>query len=93
MPEGEMSPFEERLPPADVLSTSRRRTASVEEPRLPLIPGHQIVGTVEEAGDGAGRFSPGERVGVPWLGWTCDECRYCASHRENLCERAGVKMA
>ena len=58
------------------------------DPALPLVPGHQIVGTVEAMGDGAERFSPGERIGVPWLGWTCGECRYCVSGRENLCERA-----
>ncbi len=58
------------------------------EPKLPLVPGHQIVGTVVEAGEGAERFGPGERVGVPWLGWTCGECRYCTSGRENLCDRA-----
>src|SRR6266540_7323616 len=58
------------------------------EPKLPLVPGHQIVGTIEAAGEGATRFSAGEGVGVPWLGWTCGECRYCRSGRENLCERA-----
>jgi alcohol dehydrogenase, propanol-preferring len=60
----------------------------LSEPKLPLIPGHQIVGTVISAGEGAERFAVGERVGVPWLGWTCGECRYCTSGRENLCERA-----
>ncbi len=58
------------------------------EPKLPLVPGHQIVGRVEEAGEGAERFAPGDRVGVPWLGWTCGECGYCRSDRENLCDRA-----
>jgi propanol-preferring alcohol dehydrogenase len=58
------------------------------EPKLPLVPGHQMVGTVVEAGEGAEWFAPGERVGVPWLGWTCGECRYCTSGRENLCDRA-----
>jgi alcohol dehydrogenase, propanol-preferring len=58
------------------------------EPKLPLVPGHQIVGRVAAAGDSAARFAPGERVGVPWLGWTCGECRYCRSGRENLCARA-----
>jgi alcohol dehydrogenase, propanol-preferring len=57
-------------------------------PKLPLVPGHQIVGRVEAAGPGAERFAPGDRVGVPWLGWTCGECRYCRSGRENLCDRA-----
>ena len=58
------------------------------EPKLPLVPGHQIVGTVREVGEGVERFAPGERVGVPWLGWTDGECRYCRSGRENLCDRA-----
>lgn len=56
--------------------------------RLPLTPGHQIVGVVDAAGPGATRFRPGDRVGVPWLRWTCGVCRFCASGRENLCERA-----
>ncbi len=55
------------------------------EPKLPLVPGHQVVG---EAVAGGTRFEPGARVGVPWLGWTCGECRYCLSGRENLCDRA-----
>jgi alcohol dehydrogenase, propanol-preferring len=58
------------------------------EPKLPLVLGHQVVGTVEAVGEGAERFALGERVGVPWLGWTCGECRYCVSGRENLCVRA-----
>ena len=60
----------------------------LSEPKLPLVLGHQIVGTVAAAGDGAERFAPGERVGVPWLGWTDGECRYCRSGRENLCDEA-----
>ena len=55
------------------------------DPALPLVPGHQIVGCVAGGGE---RFSAGERVGVPWLGWTCGDCRYCRSGRENLCDRA-----
>jgi propanol-preferring alcohol dehydrogenase len=58
------------------------------EPKLPLVLGHQIVGTVMELGPGATRFESGQRVGVPWVGWTCSECRYCRAGRENLCERA-----
>jgi propanol-preferring alcohol dehydrogenase len=58
------------------------------DPKLPLVPGHQIVGTVLDAGEGSDRFERGARVGVPWLGWTCGECRYCTSGRENLCDRA-----
>src|ERR1700758_4728301 len=57
-------------------------------PKLPLVPGHEIVGTVAEAGSGANWFNVGARVGVPWLGWTCGECAFCLSERENLCERA-----
>jgi propanol-preferring alcohol dehydrogenase len=57
-------------------------------PKLPLVLGHEIVGTVAARGRGAARFALGARVGVPWLGWTCGTCRYCASGRENLCARA-----
>jgi propanol-preferring alcohol dehydrogenase len=58
------------------------------DPKLPLVPGHQIVASVVEAGAGAAGFEPGARVGVPWLGWTCGSCRYCRSDRENLCDNA-----
>ena len=58
------------------------------DPKLPLILGHQIVGRIEQIGDQADRFSVGERVGIPWLGWTDGECVYCRSSRENLCDRA-----
>ncbi len=58
------------------------------EPKLPLVPGHQVVGMVIECGEGAERHLPGDRIGVPWLGWACGECRYCRSGRENLCDRA-----
>ena len=57
-------------------------------PKLPLVLGHEIVGTVERIGAGVDRFTAGQRVGVPWLGWTCGECRYCRAGRENLCDRA-----
>src|SRR5437660_5099950 len=57
-------------------------------PKLPLIPGHEIVGTVHAKGEAVQRFNIGERVGVPWLGWTCGECLYCRSGRENLCDNA-----
>src|SRR5437764_9838917 len=50
----------------------------LDRPKLPLVPGHQIVGEAED----------GRRLGVPWVGWTCGECRYCRSGRENLCDRA-----
>jgi propanol-preferring alcohol dehydrogenase len=58
------------------------------EPKLPLILGHEIVGRVAEVGDGVQRLSPGDRVGVPWLGWTDGTCRYCGRGMENLCENA-----
>ncbi len=54
--------------------------------RIPIIPGHQVVGTVEALGPGARRFAPGQRVGVAWLRSTCGTCRFCAAGRENLCE-------
>lgn len=56
--------------------------------KLPLVPGHEVVGTVEQCGAGAARFAVGVRVGIAWLGWTCGECEYCRSGRENLCDRA-----
>jgi alcohol dehydrogenase, propanol-preferring len=55
------------------------------EPKLPLVPGHMIVGRVAGRGEGAVRFADGDRIGVPWLGWTDGTCRYCRSGRENLC--------
>jgi propanol-preferring alcohol dehydrogenase len=58
------------------------------EPKLPLVLGHEIVGAVAALGAGVTRFSLGDRVGVPWLGWTCGDCRFCRSGRENLCDRA-----
>jgi propanol-preferring alcohol dehydrogenase len=58
------------------------------KPKLPLVPGHQIVGTVVAHGEGAQRFAVGDRIGVPWLGYADGTCRYCLSGRENLCERA-----
>ena len=58
------------------------------DPKLPLILGHQIVGRIEQIGDHVDGFSVGERVGIPWLGWTDGECGYCRSSRENLCDRA-----
>ena len=57
-------------------------------PGHPVVPGHEVVGSIIETGAGVAGFSPGDRVGVPWLGWTCGECRYCLSGRENLCDRA-----
>lgn len=60
----------------------------LHDPKLPLILGHEIVGVVDEVGDGVTRFRAGDRVGIPWLGWTCGTCRYCTSGRENLCDEA-----
>jgi propanol-preferring alcohol dehydrogenase len=58
------------------------------DPKLPLVPGHEIIGNVVEKGESVDRFAVGDRVGVPWLGWTCGVCEYCRSGRENLCDRA-----
>ncbi|WP_042304040.1 zinc-dependent alcohol dehydrogenase family protein [Paraburkholderia kururiensis] len=56
------------------------------EPKRPVIPGHEIVGTVAALGEGVTGFAVGDRVGVPWVGHTCGHCRYCLAHRENLCD-------
>src|SRR5579863_6857382 len=56
------------------------------KPKLPIVPGHEIVGRVDAVGDGVSGFTLGERVGVPWLGATCGVCPYCRSQRENLCD-------
>src|SRR2546430_17702830 len=66
------------------------RDGELPNPTLPLILGHEIVCTVTATGGvpGVDRFGIGDRVGVPWLGWSCGECRYCRSGRENLCDRA-----
>ena len=58
------------------------------DPKLPLVLGHEIIGTVVERGADVDRFTIGDRVGVPWLGWTCGVCEYCRSGQENLCDRA-----
>lgn len=57
-------------------------------PTIPIIPGHEIVGRVERAGPGVTAFSPGDRVGIPWLGYSCGECEFCGEGRENLCRKA-----
>jgi propanol-preferring alcohol dehydrogenase len=62
--------------------------ADLHDPKLPLVPGHEIIGHVAACGAGVSRFRAGDRVGVPWLGWTCGECEYCRGGRENLCPRA-----
>jgi len=58
------------------------------QPKLPLVPGHEIVGHVSAVGNEVTTFKFGDRVGVPWLGWTCGTCEYCKTDRENLCDRA-----
>ena len=58
------------------------------EPKLPLVPGHEVVGRVAALGVGVEGFAAGARVGVPWLGWTCGDCRFCRAGQENLCEAA-----
>jgi propanol-preferring alcohol dehydrogenase len=88
VPEPEVGPGEVLL---EVVACGVCRTdlhivdGQLTRPKLPLILGHQIVARVVSQGE---RFSPGERVGVPWLGWTDGECSYCLSGRENLCDRA-----
>jgi len=56
--------------------------------KMPIVPGHQVVGVVEKLGPGATGFKTGDRVGIAWLRWACGECRFCAAETENLCERA-----
>jgi propanol-preferring alcohol dehydrogenase len=56
-------------------------------PQVPIIPGHEIVGRIDAVGEGVVGLQMGQRVGVPWLGYTCGTCPYCAMHRENLCDR------
>lgn len=60
----------------------------LREPKLPLVMGHQIVGTIVKIGSSVKGFKPGERVGVPWLGYSCRRCRFCRTGRENLCDKA-----
>ncbi len=88
VPEPEAGPGQVAL---DVMACGVCRTdlhivdGELSEPKLPLVLGHQIVARVAGGGE---RFAPGQRVGVPWLGWTDGDCRYCRSGRENLCDRA-----
>jgi alcohol dehydrogenase, propanol-preferring len=58
------------------------------QPKLPLIPGHEVIGTVVDLGNGTGHYKIGARIGVPWLGWTCGTCAYCNNGQENLCDDA-----
>ena len=60
----------------------------LSDPVLPIVPGHEIIGRIEELGGGVEAFKPGDRVGVPWLGWTCGVCEFCTTGRENLCPQA-----
>jgi alcohol dehydrogenase, propanol-preferring len=60
----------------------------LKAPKLPLVPGHEIIGSVVDMGDDVSAFQKGDRVGVPWLGWTCGTCRYCHKGQENLCQKA-----
>ncbi len=60
----------------------------LKDPKLPLVPGHQIVGVVERLGSGAAGFKMGDRVGIPWLATSCGHCRYCTVGQENLCDEA-----
>ena len=60
----------------------------LKNPKLPLIPGHEIIGRVETTGEGSAGLRKGEIVGIPWLGFTCGQCKYCLNHQENLCEKA-----
>jgi len=62
--------------------------AELPGPTIPIIPGHEIVGRVERVGDHVTTFAPGDRVGIPWLGWSCGECEFCRAARENLCRAA-----
>src|SRR5215210_8526090 len=88
LPEPQPGPGEVAL---EVLACAVCRTdlhildGELTEPKLPLVPGHQIVARVVGGGE---RFEAGQRVGVPWLGWTDGDCRHCRSGRENLCDRA-----
>ena len=57
-------------------------------PVIPIVPGHEIVGRVERVGDGVIGYAPGDRIGIPWLGYSCGDCEFCRSDRENLCRNA-----
>jgi propanol-preferring alcohol dehydrogenase len=58
------------------------------EPSVPVVPGHEIVGRIDAVGARVTTFAPGDRVGIPWLGWSCGECAFCREERENLCRQA-----
>src|SRR5947209_9412150 len=80
-----------RVAACGVCRTDLHVTEGELEPRKsPIVPGHQVVGTVEAIGDGVTRFQPGDRVGIAWLHSTDGTCRFCRSGRENLCDYAAV---
>src|SRR5690349_16282054 len=58
------------------------------DPSIPIVPGHEIVGRIDACGSAVVGLAPGQRVGIPWLGWSCGECDFCRSERENLCRSA-----
>lgn len=80
--------------PAEVIACGVCRTdlhiadAELRQPKLPLVPGHEIVTMVMDMGEGVTLFKKGDMIGIPWLGYTCGICRYCQSGRENICEQA-----
>jgi alcohol dehydrogenase, propanol-preferring len=94
--------FVERADPQPTDGTVRIRVAAcgvcrtdlhvvdgeLPNPKLPIVPGHEIVGLIDAVGGGGGSLAVGMRVGVPWLAWTCGHCQYCRSGRENLCDHA-----
>src|SRR5579864_7026796 len=63
-------------------------SGELPDPEIPIVPGHEIIGIVEQLGDGVHEFGAGDRVGIPWLGYTCGECEFCLGGRENLCPKA-----
>ena len=63
-------------------------SGELPDAQIPIVPGHEIVGVIEQVGDSVTGFAIGDRVGVPWLGYSCEECRYCRARRENLCAEA-----
>lgn len=60
----------------------------LKDPKIPIVPGHQIVGVIEQLGEAVTGFEIGQRIGVPWLGLSCGECSFCLTNRENLCDQA-----
>src|ERR1700730_795162 len=63
-------------------------SGELPDPEIPIVPGHEVVGIVEHLGDGVRDLAAGDRVGIPWLGYTCGECEFCVGDRENLCPNA-----